>query len=169
MVDFDSDPGWLGPKNQTAYRQIHDYEKRRDVIIGARNRGSLTTELFQKIKKLENEQKIKVVDGEVISASKRDGEGITLILERQEVNARSIVFATGFKSRRPGGGWLDKAIEKFDLPCAPCGYPIVSPALEWCSHLFVMGSLAELEIGPIARNISGARQAAERIVRNLSY
>ena len=167
VFDFDSDPGWLGPKKQTAYRQISDYEKRRDVIIGARNKGSLTGELFQKLKKLENEQKIKIVDGEVKSACKRDGEEITLILEQQEVNVNSIIFATGFKPGRPGGGWLDKAIEKFDLPCARCGYPIVSPTLEWCPHLYVMGSLAELEIGPIARNISGARQAAERIVQNI--
>lgn len=29
------------------------------------------------------------------------------------------------------------------------------------------GALAELEIGPIARNISGARQAAARIVSSL--
>lgn len=166
VVDFDSDPGWLGPKRQTAYRQICDYEKRREAIISARNRGSLTTELFQKLKKLENEQKIKVVDGEVKSASKQ-GEEISLILDQQEVNVNSIVFATGFKPGRPGGGWLDQVIKKLDLPCAQCGYPIVSPTLEWCPHLYVIGSLAELEIGPIARNISGARQAAERIVQNI--
>lgn len=40
-------------------------------------------------------------------------------------------------------------------------------SLEWCPHLYVTGPLAELEIGPIARNISGARQAAERIVQSI--
>ncbi|WP_079504589.1 FAD-dependent oxidoreductase [Mesobacillus jeotgali] len=167
VFDFDSDPGWLGPNKQTAFRQISDYERRRDVITRARNKGTLTSELFQKLKKHENEQKIKVVDGEVTSATKRDGEEITLILAQQEVNVNSIVFATGFKPGRPGGGWLDKVIEKLDLSCAWCGYPIVNPKLEWCPHLYVIGSLAELEIGPIARNISGARQAAERIVQSL--
>jgi hypothetical protein len=54
-----------------------------------------------------------------------------------------------------------------ELPCADCGYPIVSRALQWGHDLYVIGALAELEMGPIARNISGARQAAGRIVEYL--
>ncbi|GAA2712568.1 hypothetical protein GCM10009865_38810 [Aeromicrobium ponti] len=88
-------------------------------------------------------------------------------MHTQEVKAHSVVFATVFRPSRPGGSWLEKAIEKFGLPCANCGYPIVSQSLEWCPHLYVTGPLAELGIGPIIRNISGARQAAERIVRSV--
>nr|WP_249023480.1 hypothetical protein [Planococcus salinarum] len=50
------------------------------------------------------------------------------------------------------------------MKCANCGFPIVNGNLQWDQNLYVMGSLAELEIGPIAKNISGARQAAERII-----
>jgi hypothetical protein len=50
------------------------------------------------------------------------------------------------------------------LPCAGCGYPLVSPRLEWASGLFVTGPLAELELGPTARNIAGARAAGERLL-----
>jgi hypothetical protein len=39
--------------------------------------------------------------------------------------------------------------------------------LQWGPGLYVTGALAELEMGPISRNISGARQAAERIVNSL--
>lgn len=164
VCDFDSDPGWLGPKNQKPYGMIKDYDKRREMIKTARNRGSLPQELFLKLKKLEQEQDIKVIDGEIISAQKSSDHNIVLSMEEGSVEVQSVILATGFKPERPGGDWLEKAIEEYSLPCANCGYPIVSSSLEWCPHLYVVGPLAELEIGPIARNISGARQAAERIV-----
>ncbi|EFV76443.1 FAD/NAD(P)-binding protein [Cytobacillus pseudoceanisediminis] len=167
VCDFDSDPGWLGPKYQKSYQRITDYSERREVIKKARNRGSLPSELFHKLRKLENEQTIKVADGEVTSVKQGENKELILSVDTQEVKVQSIVFATGFRPSRPGGRWLEKAIETFGLPCAKCGYPIVSQSLEWCRHLYVTGPLAELEIGPIARNISGARQAAERIVQSI--
>jgi NADPH-dependent glutamate synthase beta subunit-like oxidoreductase len=167
VCDFDSDPGWLGPKYQKSYQRITDYSERREVIKKARNRGSLPSELFHKLRKLENEQTIKVADGEVTSVKQGENKELILSVDTQEVKVQSIVFATGFRPSRPGGSWLEKAIETFGLPCAKCGYPIVSQSLEWCRHLYVTGPLAELEIGPIARNISGARQAAERIVQSI--
>ena len=50
------------------------------------------------------------------------------------------------------------------LPCAVCGYPLVDRHLRWHPRLHVSGPLAELELGPVARNIVGARRAAERIL-----
>ncbi|MEK3854223.1 FAD/NAD(P)-binding protein [Cytobacillus sp. FSL H8-0458] len=167
VCDFDSDPGWLGPKYQKNYQRIQDYSERREVIKKARNRGSLPSELFHKLRKLENDKKLKITDGEITSVKESENKELILSVDTQEVKAHSIVLATGFRTSRPGGSWLESAIKKFALPCAKCGYPIVSQSLEWCPHLYVMGPLAELEIGPIARNISGARQAAERIVRSV--
>jgi hypothetical protein len=40
---------------------------------------------------------------------------------------------------------------------------VVSKALRWARGLYVMGPLAELELGPTARNIAGARKAADRL------
>ncbi|RBP88756.1 NADPH-dependent L-lysine 6-monooxygenase-like protein [Cytobacillus firmus] len=167
VCDFDSDPGWLGPKYQKHYQRITDYSERREIIKKARNRGSLPSELFHKLRKLENDRTIKVEDGEVTSVKEGENKELLLFVDTQEVKVHSIVFATGFRPSRPGGSWLEKAIEMFGLPCAKCGYPIVSQSLEWCPQLYVTGPLAELEIGPIARNISGARQAAERIVQSI--
>ena len=76
-----------------------------------------------------------------------------------------VVLATGFEVHRPGGGLLgEETIDRLGLPCAECGYPLVSPRLEWASGLFVSGPLAELELGPTARNIAGARAAGERLL-----
>ncbi len=74
-----------------------------------------------------------------------------------------VILATGFESARPGGAWLDRAIADYGLPCAPSGYPIVDKTLCWQPGLYVTGPLAELEIGPVARNIIGARLASERL------
>jgi hypothetical protein len=41
---------------------------------------------------------------------------------------------------------------------------VLAPTLEWAPGLYVTGQLAELELGPTARNIGGARLAAERLV-----
>ena len=65
---------------------------------------------------------------------------------------------------RPGGAFIDQLVESASLPCASCGYPVVDKALRWHPRVYVSGPLAELELGPSSRNISGARRAAERLV-----
>ena len=59
---------------------------------------------------------------------------------------------------------IDELIESASLPCAQCGYPIVDSALRWHPQIHVTGPLAELELGPVSRNIAGARWAGDRIV-----
>ena len=60
-----------------------------------------------------------------------------------------------------------KCSVRSSLPCAECGYPVVEPDLRWHPRIYVTGPLAELELGPASRNISGARRAADRIVASL--
>jgi hypothetical protein len=91
-------------------------------------------------------------------------DGVRLSLANGDTVAAShAVLATGFDQARPGGTCVDHAIADLGLPTAPCGYPLVSRALEWRPHLFVTGPLAELELGPTARNIAGARAAGKRL------
>jgi len=81
------------------------------------------------------------------------------------VEAERVLLATGFSARRPGGTMVDDLVASASLPCARCGYPIVDAALRWHPRAYVSGPLAELELGPAARNIAGARRAANRIVQ----
>ena len=78
-----------------------------------------------------------------------------------------ILLATGFETRRPGGALLDNLIESASLPCASCGYPVVDTALRWHPRVWVAGPLAELELGPLARNIAGARRAGDRLINSI--
>ncbi|QOR67661.1 SidA/IucD/PvdA family monooxygenase [Cytobacillus suaedae] len=166
--DFDSDSGWLGPKKLQLYYKFKTYEERRQSINKARNKGSIPKEILLKLKKLERDNKLLIQDGE-IQSTRINEEKITLVLDNQTISAQTIVCSTGFVSSLPSQQWLKELIEEHQLKCATCGYPIINHSLEWCSHLYVSGPLAELEIGPVARNISGARMAADRIVRSLKY
>jgi len=97
------------------------------------------------------------------------------------ISVDRIVLATGLGKRPPGHAIIHPLAEEAGLPLSPCGYPIVDESLLWrqkasdgnndpsasssssSSNIFVSGGLAELELGPSARNIAGARMAAERI------
>ena len=78
-----------------------------------------------------------------------------------------VVLATGMSPKRPGGELVDELIHSAKLPCASCSYPIVDQALRWHPCIYVSGPLAELELGPTARTIIGARQAGDRLVKAL--
>jgi hypothetical protein len=68
------------------------------------------------------------------------------------------------RDKRPGGELLDRAIRNFHFPSAPCGYLIVNEHLQWHPLVYVSGALAELEVGPVSRNIIGDRRSGERIL-----
>ena len=91
-------------------------------------------------------------------------DGLLLEVGGERFPCDGVLLATGFDSKRPGGALVDELVETHQLPCASCGYPVVDAHLRWHPRVFVTGPLAELEIGPVSRNIVGARRAAERIV-----
>ena len=166
--DFDSDPGWLGPKRQNAFHNIESYVKRREEIITARHRGSIPHDLHIKLLNWVKKQSLAVKEGKVVRGEVKN-DSIHLFNKEGKFIAQTgtVLLATGYLPSLPGSEWIKPMIETLELPCAECGYPIVSKTLQWGPDLYVTGALAELEMGPIARNISGARQAAERIVKHL--
>lgn len=94
-----------------------------------------------------------------------DGGGVALALSGPvtELAVDRIVLATGFGPGRPAP-WLDAVAEAEGLPLAPCGFPVVDASLAWAPGLHLAGALGELELGPFARNLAGARLAAARIL-----
>lgn len=165
LHDFDSDPGWLGPKYLTDYDKISCNIERRSLINNARYKGSLTRDLHVELQILMKRNKLSLITSEIYSLSST-GDRVRIQLENEEqVDVASVVLATGSVKRLPGEKWLSKAIKNHQLPIAPCGFPVVDEYLKWSEGLYVTGALSELRIGPVARNIAGARKAAERISR----
>jgi uncharacterized NAD(P)/FAD-binding protein YdhS len=162
---FDSDPAWLGPKGMAGFDATPDTDQRRAIIKAARHRGSMPPEVLADLHRETRMGRLRRLDGEVARLdAAADGIDVVLSEDGAVLRAQHIVLATGFDVRRPGGALVDDAIERFGLPCAACGYPIVSRRLEWSKGLFVTGPLAELELGPTSRNIAGARAAGQRLV-----
>jgi hypothetical protein len=165
--DFDSDPCWVGPICLHDYHQLEDFNRRRDLIRQARYPGSLPPDVADGLQREVDAGHLHVVQDEITGVT-WTGEKLHATLKRGAAASPDLILlATGFESRRPGGAWIDAAIADYDLPVAACGYPVVDSMLCWSPGLHVTGALGELEIGPTARNIIGARLAGERL-RHLS-
>lgn len=159
--DFDSEPGWVGPRHLDGFARIADHDTRRAVITRARHRGSIPPGTWRRLARLRDRGHVTLRVADVSDARLLD-DGIRLMVGDQTIDVDRVLLATGFESARPGGAFVD-GIAGQGLPCAACGYPIVDTHLRWHPRLFVSGPLAELEVGPAARNIVGARLAARRI------
>ena len=159
---FDSDPGWMGPKNLRGFQRVGDLGKRRELITQARHAGSMPAAVDKALRRAVSSQQLELHLGEVTAATA--GPELTLMLADAAIVVDAVVLATGFSGERPGGPLIDKLIADHSLPCASCGYPVVDAHLRWHPRLFVTGPLAELRVGPVSRNIAGARHAGVRIL-----
>lgn len=159
---FDSDPGWVGPKHLAGFARVADRDVRRRIITTARHRGSIPPGVWRRLSRLCDQGDVTVHIADV-SEAHRTPDGVRLVVDGHTLDVERVLLATGFESARPGGALIDGLAEQ-GLTCAGCGYPIVDEHLRWHPRLFVSGPLAELEVGPAARNIVGARLAASRII-----
>ena len=161
---FDSDPAWLGPRNMAGFEREKDADKRRKMISEARHKGSVPPHVRRALRGAIARKELQWHENTVDFCRASDS-GLTMgLADGNELNVERVLMATGFAGHRPGGKLIDELIESAALPCASCGYPIVDRALRWHPRVYVSGPLAELELGPTSRNISGARRAAERLV-----
>lgn len=160
---FDSDPGWLGPKYMRAFSAQPCYDTRRAMITQARYRGSMPRDVLRALRNAIDQGQIRWHHDEVQDLGVQPS---SLFLERHgPLSVDRVLLATGFCGQRPGGAMIDELIASAGLSCAACGYPIVGRDLAWSSGLHVSGPLAELELGPTSRNIAGARRAGDRLVK----
>jgi len=164
---FDSAPGWQGPKFMARFNRETSVKQRRQLIATARNKGSLPPDVRATLRREIKAGNIVWHNAEVNALDVDDRKLTLSISGNEQLNVDRILLATGFTSQRPGGAMLDAFIQSESLPCAPCGYPIVDTALRWHPNVYVTGPLAELELGPVARNIAGARRAGDRLVASL--
>lgn len=164
IAHFDSDPCWTTRQCLARFAAEPDVSARRRMINAARQPGSMPPDVHQSLMAAIDAGRLRF-DRAAVESVDWDGATITLHTAESSYTAERLLLATGFEARRPGGAWLDAAIRAYDLPLAPDGYPLVDASLRWMHGLFVMGPLAELEVGPTSRNIIGARLAAARIGR----
>ena len=165
---FDSEPGWLGPKLMRGFSAETDVNLRRKLITEARHKGSVPHDVYRSIREAINQGQIHWHEDQIKSLTEHDEELVVNMSRGTSLRVQHIFLATGFSTMRPGGQMIDRLIQSAHLPCADCGYPIIDEALRWHPRIFVSGPLAELELGPVSRNIAGARRAGDRLVKAMS-
>lgn len=159
---FDSDPCWVTNLCLEKFHAEKDYAKRRAMIQQVRKSGSMPPDVFDALEKAVDAGEIRMIVDEVASAES-SGQSVVLEAKHHRLLSDQVILATGFDAKRPGGQLVDDLIQHHSLPIASCGYPIVDETLCWYDGLYASGALGELEIGPVARNIIGARLGAMRI------
>ena len=164
---FDSDPGWLGPRFMAGFARERDWGRRRALIRAARHRGSAPADVLADLRRALAQGALQLHQDEVVSLHENDASLTIQLQGGAALTVDRALLATGFSAHRPGGALVDGLVTSASLPCAACGYPIVDGALRWHPRVHVSGPLAELELGPSARNIAGARRAADRLVESL--
>ncbi len=170
--------GYGMPSRQRKFAAMTSWQERRKTIARERIPGTVTPAVYRGEDGLRyafERGDVKFHAAEVIekrniqSHVNRNREQMELELSTGEIIVvDKVLLATGFGKRLPGGSLIQKdLVEDAGLAVSDfCGFPIVDEDLRWHPRIFVAGALAELELGPSARNIAGARMAAERIVNS---
>lgn len=166
---FDAEPGWLGPKYLKDFFAQPDWLTRWELIQQARNGGSMTPAMMTKLRQRSREGKIAFYEQcQVVEAQWLGDRWRVLCDHGQEYECERIWYATGTRFDATTNPLLQTIAAAFPTSIVN-GLPVLDQHLRWPGcELFVMGGLAALQVGPVARNLYGAKMASERIVQALA-
>lgn len=172
---FDAEPGWLGPKYLKGFQAEPSWQQRSHMIQTARNGGSLTPELMLQLRRLERQGQVTCYEQCQVQQAHWLGQQwqVRCHLQTQHtcidhLPIQRIWLATGTRLALPDHPLLQDIQATFPTTWIQ-GLPVLDEHLRWPGcELFLMGSGAGLQIGPVARNLAGARMARDRIVPALT-
>jgi cation diffusion facilitator CzcD-associated flavoprotein CzcO len=164
---FDADPGWLGPKYLKGFFN-QDWLTRSRLIQSARDGGSITPEIMLKLNRSKREGKLEVYEEcQIVKASWQGSRWQVVCDNGAEYQCDRIWLGTGTRLDAFSHPLLQQILTNFPTEMIQ-GLPILDAHLRIPGlPLFLMGSLAALQVGPVARNLSGARMASQKIVDGL--
>jgi len=162
---FDADPGWLGPKYLKDFHAQTDWSERYQQIQQARNGGSMTPDMMLNLSRATKEGKVRIDECfQVIDAQWQDNLWQVSCSNASKHQFNRIWLATGTKFNVQEHPLLQDALKAYPTEIVN-GLPILDEHLRLPkSNFFIMGGLAALRIGPVARNIGGGKMAAKLIV-----
>jgi cation diffusion facilitator CzcD-associated flavoprotein CzcO len=162
---FDAEPGWLGPKYLKGFFATSDYQLRSQMIQKARNGGSMTPAMAMQLRRFVRAgQAIIDENCEILAAQWLGHHWQVKCNDGNQYECDRIWLSTGSKFDVQAEPLLQEVFNTYPIPIVN-GLPVLDTCLRWPGcELFLMGGLAALQIGPTARNLSGARMASEKIV-----
>ncbi|MGC1247817.1 MAG: GTP-binding protein, partial [Spirulinaceae cyanobacterium] len=162
---FDADPGWLGPKYLKDFHAETDWHRRYQQIQQARNGGSITPEMMLQLRKASREGKVRIDECcQVRDAHWQDDLWQVCCHDGSKHQFNRIWLATGTRFNVTKHLLLQEVLNAYPTEIVN-GLPVLDEHLRLPkSNFFIMGGLAALQIGPVARNIGGGKMACQRIV-----
>lgn len=162
---FDAEPGWLGPKYLKGFFAESDYHQRWEMIQQARNGGSMTPAIAMQLRRAVRHANL-IMDEycQIQEAQWLDEHWQVRCNNSNNYECHRIWLCTGNKFDVAAEPLLTEILDNYPIPIVN-GLPVLDSHLRWPGcELFIMGALAALQVGPTARNLSGARMASEKIV-----
>ena len=161
---FDAAPGWLGPKYLKGFFE-QNWQQRWQLIQSARNGGSMTPAIATKLRKEKHLGNIILDENFQVVAAKWLSNNWQIECKNSNIyNFDHIWLGTGTKFDVTTEPLLSEILATYPTEIVN-GLPVLDNYLRWPGcELFIMGGLAALQIGPTARNLSGAIMACKKIV-----
>jgi hypothetical protein len=162
---FDAEPGWLGPKYLKGFFAESDYHQRWEMIQQARNGGSMTPAIAMQLRRAVRHGNLMMDEYcQIQEAQWLDKHWQVKCHNGNNYECERIWLCTGNKFDVAAEPLLREILDNYPIPIVN-GLPVLDSHLRWPGcELFIMGALAALQVGPTARNLSGARMASEKIV-----
>jgi len=160
IEQFDFPPIWLGPKALNEFSNDTDFQRRYQIIQENRGEGSITPEIMDV---LENNSNVEIYP-ETNICNITAAHHLQVKTTRNIIsNVSRIILATGYRFNLSRYGFLSELMNQHPIPLI-CGLPQLDSNLQFhpIENLFGTGTLAQLQIGPAAGNIAGARLSYER-------
>ncbi|MGH3589165.1 MAG: FAD-dependent oxidoreductase, partial [Pseudonocardia sp.] len=160
---FDVQGGWLTPTELRGFYAEPAAHRRVELIEAAR-RSSMTPVVACALGEGMSTGTLDVQEGCEVRSATWDGNCWRVHLDQQTKEIERIWLATGTTPRLDTGSLLAQLVAVQPTEVAG-GLPVLDSACRWPgTEVHLMGGLAALQLGPAARNLVGARMAAERIV-----
>jgi len=163
---FDAEPGWLGPKYLKGFFAQSNFASRFEMIQQARNGGSMTPAMVTQLRRQAHNGKLIIEENtQVVEAKWTDNQWLVKFTNGEQKQFHRIWLSTGTRFDVNSEPLLREVLQAYPIPVIN-GLPVLDDNLQWrgCS-LFIMGGLAALQIGPTARNLSGARMASDKMLK----
>jgi len=158
------------PECQRHFASLDSFTERRNVIKRERRAGTISAAVIRGkggLRYAIDGERIHWHNDDIHSVTEEEGSDGPLTVSMASggnITVDQIILATGFGKRPPASFLINNIAQRNDLKLCPCGYPAPDEPLRWHKRIYLAGALAELELGPSARNLAGARLASERIV-----
>ncbi|NRB09572.1 MAG: SidA/IucD/PvdA family monooxygenase [Richelia sp.] len=161
---FDAEPGWLGPKYLKAFVAEPNFHNRWRMIQEARNGGSITPTMGVQLRRERRQGQVRIYENtQVVKAEWLGNYWLIKTNKGEQYEYDRIWLSTGTHFDVHSQPLLENILQAYPISVVN-GLPVLEHNLCWHGcPLFLMGGLAALQIGPTARNLSGARMASEKL------